>query len=117
MSDGDSSPEPAGSSSKRPRLSSPEPADPDTVYVRSVGTQCSRPLCVSMCVVCEANEVEHVFVPCGHRKVCLDCLLLSSNAACSNETWRKVKYRRGFHDDCKCPICRAVVREVVTLYE
>ena len=107
---------------KRQRLSSPEPTnptptDPDIVYVRSVGTQCSRPLNVVMCVVCEDNEVEHVSVPCGHRKVCLDCILESSSAACSKETRRKVRYTKGFHDDCKCPICRVVVREVVTLYE
>lgn len=117
-------PECAGSSppAKRARLSSPEPTnpaptDPDIVYVRSVGTQCSRPLKVIMCVVCGVAEVEEVCVPCGHRKVCLDCILLSSSAACSNETLRKVKYKKGFHDDCKCPICRTVVREMVTLYE
>ena len=122
-------PECAGSSppAKRARLSSPEPmnpeptnpapTDPDTVYVRSVGTQCSRPLRVSMCVVCEDNEAEHVFVPCGHRKVCLDCLIYTSEHACTNEALAEEGYAKGFHKDCKCPICRAVVREVVILYE
>lgn len=115
-----------GPPAKRQRLSSPEPTnpeptdpdtDPDTVYVRSVGVQCSRPLRVVMCVVCGLNEAEHVFVPCGHRKVCLSCLVHASEHACSNETLSEVGYRNGFHKDCKCPMCRAVVREVVVLYE
>ena len=70
-----------------PEPTNPAPTDPDTVYVRSVGTQCSRPLNVIMCVVCGVNEVEHVSVPCGHRKVCLDCLAQTAKHACSNEAF------------------------------
>lgn len=114
---------PATRPEKRRRLSSPtnEPEPPDAtkgieyVEARSVGTQCSRPLNVKICVVCNEDEAEHVFVPCGHRSVCFKCLSDATNA----KQFQLGTYISGkaFHEGCLCPICRTIVREVVKVYE
>ncbi len=117
---------PATRPEKRRRLSSPtnapeppEPSEPSNgieyVEARSVGTQCSRPLKVKICVVCDKNEVEHVFVPCGHRSVCFECLADATSA--KKFQLGTYIYGKAFHEGCLCPICRTVVREVVKVYE
>ena len=97
-----------------PILTNPES---DFVEVRSVGCQC-RPLeeeeqNVCICVVCKVKEVEYVFVPCGHRKVCYDCLEEKTCKLSSNRLPLRALPGRAR----KCPICRTPVRELVVVYE
>ena len=111
-------------SPKRPRLSfkvpypevNPDPFE-EFVEIRTVGTQCTFPERVVMCVVCREEEATWVLVPCGHRCVCAKCFILTGVHACTSETLMEVGSRVPFHKDGKCPVCRTVVREVVTLYE
>jgi len=98
-----------------PILTNPES---DFVEVRSVGCQCTRPLeeedqSVCICVVCKENVVEYVFVPCGHRKVCYDCL---EEKTCKLST-NRLPLRALPGRARKCPICRTPVRELVVVYE
>jgi hypothetical protein len=116
---------------KRPRLSfkCPSPINPEVnqlnsesdtpefVEVRTVGTQSSFPERVVMCVVCGEHEVTWVLVPCGHRCVCPTCFINSGRHACTPETVKEKGFKVPFHKDCKCPLCRTVVREVVTLHQ
>ena len=116
---------------KRPRLIGPEinPVNliiPESTTLeivegRTVGTQTFLPGRVVMCVVCGEVEARVVLVPCGHRCghrcVCEMCLCRIGRHACTNATYMEVGFRSPFNKDCKCPLCRTVVREVVTLYE
>ena len=67
--------------------------------------------------VCGDEEATCVLVPCGHRCMCLICFNGTVSSACTLRTHLKVGRKEGFHADCKCPLCRTVVREVVTLHE
>ena len=78
--------------------------------------ECSLPLRLSTCVVCDDLEKRWVFMSCGHQKVCLRCLHQAAKDACTSETFMEAGHTSTFHKDCTCPICRTVVREV-TLYE
>ena len=118
---------------KRPRLIGPEinelnqlnpvdQIDPESTTVdmvegRTVGTQTTFPERVVMCVVCGHREATWVLVPCGHRCVCPSCFSLSGAHAATLETLNERPSKLPFHKDCKCPLCRTVVREVVTLHE
>ena len=112
---------------KRPRLIGPElnqvdQIDPESTTVdivegRTVGTQTTFPERVVVCVVCCHREATWVLVPCGHRCVCRSCFIVSSAHAATLETLKERPSKVPFHKDCKCPLCRTVVREVVTLHE
>ena len=95
----------------------PESTTVDIVEGRTVGTQTTFPERVVMCVVCGDEEATCVLVPCGHRCMCLICFNGTVSSACTLRTHLKVGRKEGFHADCKCPLCRTVVREVVTLHE
>ena len=118
---------------KRPRLIGPEinelnqlnpvdQIDPESTTVdivegRTVGTQTTFPERVVMCVICSEVEATWVLVPCGHRCVCEICLMMIGTKACTSETFKKTGHEIPFHKDCKCPLCRTVVKQVVTLHE
>ena len=115
---------------KRPRLIGPETnqlnpvnqIDPESTTVdivegRTVGTQTTFPERVVMCVVCSEVAATWVLVPCGHRCVCENCLMMTGTKACASETFAQTGHEIPFHKDCKCPLCRTVVRQVVTLHE
>ena len=95
----------------------PESTTVDIVEGRTVGTQTTFSERVVMCVICGHRQAIWVLVPCGHRCVCPDCFSLSGSHAATRETMKERPSNLPFHKDCKCPLCRTVVREVVTLHE
>ena len=76
-------------------------------YVRDVSTQVSKPLRVVICVVCNDREALHVFVPCGHRNTCIECL----------HSHQLHNHSELFGPDTKCPICKKLVEHAVELFE
>jgi len=81
--------------------------DGEVRYVRDVSTQVSKPLRVVICVVCNDREALHVFVPCGHRNTCIECL----------HSHQLHNHSELFGPDTKCPICKKLVEHAVELFE
>ena len=81
--------------------------DGEVRYVRDVSTQVSKPLRVVICTVCNDREALHVFVPCGHRNTCIECL----------HSHQLHNHSELFGPDTKCPICKKVVEHAVELFE